>query len=210
MISSTRRPAVAATAAALLALVLTAGCTGRNSFGPGDAAEEYELRTSPANVLAKMTAAYMRMDDDAYLDCLAESFVFHLNPDDVEDPEGQLPEYWGKADERTIHEAMFGESTNVTRVTLTLTNVSMTFSQGENPGDPMDDTWTFREQTDLRVTVLNDLTYLANSDQEFVFRMDPDETGPDGETLWEIIDWYDLRDERVEDSTWGSVKSMYR
>ncbi|MFH1502258.1 MAG: hypothetical protein ABIG03_04350 [Candidatus Eisenbacteria bacterium] len=199
------------------------GCWNPFAPDPGDGNPDvdvtYKERTSPDNVVYNLYTAYKDMNAQKYLECLAEEFEFHLNPDDYEDPENELPEYWGKQDERDIHEAMFAEDSNVERITLTLTNSTKVFSQGENPSDPMDDTWTYRELTDLRVTVPNDLTYLANADQEFVFRIDPNETGPEGETLWEIIFWYDLQESPyrkpiVEDTgdrvSFGHLKAMYR
>ncbi|MBD3348249.1 MAG: hypothetical protein GF400_03505, partial [Candidatus Eisenbacteria bacterium] len=82
----------AAAVAALVCVLLTAalaalpGCFG-SSTGPDDdpeeAGHEYPPRTSPANVIAKLVEAYGRTDAEAYLDCLAEDFVFFLNPDDV-------------------------------------------------------------------------------------------------------------------------------
>jgi ketosteroid isomerase-like protein len=57
-------------------------------------------------VLYNLRKAYGNMDADAYLDGLAEDFIFYLNPDDLTG-NPTLPEYWGRAAETTIHENMF-------------------------------------------------------------------------------------------------------
>ncbi|MBD3348265.1 MAG: hypothetical protein GF400_03585 [Candidatus Eisenbacteria bacterium] len=209
----------AAAVAALVCVLLTAalaalpGCFG-SSTGPDDDPEEegyeYTPRTSPANVIAKLVEAYGRTDAEAYLDCLAEDFVFFLNPDDVT-PGGGLPEQWGKDEEEMIHQAMFSDTLGVDGVSLTMTNVSATYDAGEDPGDPSDDTWEYLEDPDLRVMTGN-LTLLANGQQLFTVAVDPDTTGPGGETLWEIADWSELSEapDLAESSTWGSIKSLYR
>jgi hypothetical protein len=171
---------------------------------------KYRLRTSPNNVLYNLNLAYVEMDAERYLDCLAQDFEFILNPDDVNNPENPLPEYWGKQEERDIHERMFSDTTNVDRIDLTLTNISTNYDQGADPGDPNDDRFTYMEGTDLRVHI-GDWTFLMLQDQQFVFMIDPDETGPNGEVLWEIVEWRDLRPpDRVEDCSWGRIKSMFR
>jgi hypothetical protein len=180
----------------------------------------YKVRTSPDNVVHNLNTAYKDKNAQEYLDCLAEDFEFHLNPDDYEDPDNNLPESWGKIVEQDIHEAMFADGSGVLNVSLTLTNISKQFNPGALPADPSDDTWTYREQTDLFVSVEDppDLIYHANADQEFVFRIDPDETGPEGETLWEIIEWWDLQPPERRDAGYGTevaisvgaLKAIYR
>ncbi|MBD3348322.1 MAG: hypothetical protein GF400_03880 [Candidatus Eisenbacteria bacterium] len=190
---------LAAGAVVILLSVALAGCW--NPFAPeggGDAPPtviEYRLRTTPSNVVHNLQSAYKDKNLEEYLDCLAEDFEFFLNPDDVT-PGSGLPESWGKSEESNIHEAMFSEvdTIGVDRIELTLTNLEISFDPGELPEDPSDDRYTHKEETDLRVTV-GDLTLLANADQEFVFQIDPNETGPDGETLWEIIEWWDLEED---------------
>jgi hypothetical protein len=196
---------------ASLAIALMAGCTSTCTCPDDEEDDGYPVRSSPDSVIAKLQMAYVAMDAEAYLDCLAEDFVFHLNPDDYGDPGNDLPEWWGKVVEQEIHEAMFAEGSGVLSISLTLTNVSKSFHPGELPDDPSDDIWTYREQVDLFVSVEDppDVIYHSNADQEFTLGFDPYDTGPDGETLWEIVDWWDL-EERGECTTWGSIKSMYR
>jgi hypothetical protein len=215
---------LAAFALAAIVGVPVVGCW--NPFAPeggGDTPPvvvQYKPRTSPANVVYNLNTAYKWMNADEYLACLAEDFVFTLNPDDVNDPENPLPETWGKQEERDIHERMFADTTNVDRISLTLTNISIDFDQGEDPYSQDDDRYTHVEGTDLRV-VVGDWTFLANADQEFVFQIDPDETGQDGEILWEIVEWTDKKmptlkvgsdgvGEAVQPLSFGRFKAMYR
>ena len=207
----------------LLALS-TAGCW--NPFAPPDGDDPkhdvtYKLRTSPENVLYNLKTAYVYMNLAEYLDCLAEEFEFHLNPDDIAiDPE--LPVSWGKQDEEDIHEIMFdpdsGIGPTVERITLTLTDGQRYYDQGSDPIDPMDDRWHYWEGVDLRVSVAGDLILHATAEQEFIFRIDPLEIGPEGETLYEIIDWWDLEEDIApfrdspdsEHITFGGLKALYR
>ena len=186
---------------ALLVLLISAltGCW--NPFAPEKGNNddplpdvEYKLRTRPENVIHNLNTSYVRMDADEYLDCLAEQFIFFLNPDDLtEFPE--LPEYWDKIEEEQIHRNMFGEGTDVEGITLVFTHDTAVWEQGD-PGDPLDDTWTFREDIDLRVQLPPDLTLHAEAPAEFLFRVDPDEVGPEGEILWEILKQWDISDDK--------------
>ena len=45
---------------------------------------------------------------------------------------------------------------------------------------------------DLRVSLSGGLILLASTPSEYHFRIDIDQTGPNGETLWEIYKWFDL------------------
>ncbi len=177
---------------------------------------EYPERTTPENCLARLAAAYENMNLYAYLDCLAEDFVFHTAEADQNDPNSPLPPDWDKEEERTIHENMFGPDSDVARITLDLSTQTSEFDPGADPGSTADDTWDYVEAIDLRLLIpLPDdyLIYLATADQRFLLQVDPDKVGQGGEDLWEIVEWWDVEEragERVEDSTWGSIKAMYR
>jgi hypothetical protein len=182
-------------------------------FGAVDPESLYPVRSSPGNVLVKLKLAYERMDAEAYLDCLAEGFLFYLNPEDLTD-DPSLPEHWDKAEETAIHGNMFGEETDVTGVALWLSHVWESHHPGD-PGDPLDDLWTYRERYDVRVQLPPDLTLWAVSPSDFVFQVDPHETGHGGMLLWEIVEWYDLpyekgADQSREANSWGRVKALFR
>jgi hypothetical protein len=207
-----------ALAALLAAAVLIVGCS-RSSTGPnpepGDVSE-YKPRTNPENVLYNIEKAYANMDAEAYLDGLAEGYIFFLNPEDINNPEHPLPEYWDKIEERVIHERMFADDSGVEGVTLDFTHLDSIWDQG-SPGDWSDDLWTFIEGVDLRIQLPPDLTLHAEAPAEFLFRVDPDSTGPNGEILWEIWKQWDLsadgRDTRRDgrsDTSWGAIKAMFR
>jgi hypothetical protein len=173
----------------------------------------YPLRTSAESVLRKLVLAYERMDADAYLDCLAEELTFYLNPEDVwADP--TLPEHWGKQEETAIHSLMFGETTDVLEISLTMDVISDEHDPGPDPVDPSDDRWTVEVEADLWVWLPGDLALRADHPQEFVIAVDPDETGHGGSRLWEVLAWYDLSPWRPTPgrvwSSWGGIKAMYR
>jgi hypothetical protein len=205
---------VMAVGATLLAACLLSGCS--NSTGPSIAPPEppdYRTRLTPEDVLANLQTAYIYMDLEPYLDCLAEDFVFYPTADDVHDPNNPIPPEWYKTDERAMHENMFAEESDVESITLTLTNVSTYHDEG-NPVDPLDDIYVYSESVDLRVNLVSYVTLLATAPSEFRFRIDQDQQGPSGEVLWEIYSWYDDPVRRgtspFEQSSWGSIKALYQ
>ncbi len=185
-------------------LVAVGGCW--NPFAPPDDPDppdphpaSYVIRSQPDSVLHNLTTAYVYRNAREYLDCLAEEFLFHPSEADQGDPSNPLPETWGKLTEQDIHENMFGEGSDVDRITLTLTHISDAFSAGASPDSTYDDTWEFQEGVDLRVIIPipgDELILLATADQLFVFQVDPHEVGPQGQDLWEVRDWWDLQDDR--------------
>ena len=192
-----------------LGLMLTAAGGCSNPFAPtggggggGGGEASYRDRLTPGDVLHNLDTAYEYMNDEEYLDCLAEEFLFHTAVADQEDPLNPLPEDWDKQTERLIHQNMFGDETDVDRITLTLTNQGIEYDSGFDPEDPTDDRSSYVEAVDLRVYIPitgDDLILLATANNMFVFGIDPNEVGPNGETLWEVKEWHDL-DERTRDS----------
>ncbi len=200
--------------AALIILVaggaMTVGCSDFVSPEEDDNDDGYPLRTSHANTVEKLRQAYAAMDTTAFEDCLGSTFEFWLNPGDLNDPQNPLPQYWGQTEEMGIATNMFGPATDVLSMSLTLTKLGDAVEvPGANPEDPS--TWLCTYDVDLFVFLPNDLTLWANAAALFTVSVDPDGTGPAGETLWEITKWEDIDDPaRSEECTWGSIKAMYR
>jgi hypothetical protein len=200
------------TIVALLALTgaLIWGCSSPTD-NEGPPSPEWELRDSPQHVIDNLVTAYKNKDVEHYLDCFAPEFIFFLNPAEViEDPDLE-PGYWGKAEERTIHEAMFGDGDlHADHVTLTLSQIGDPISIEPHPGEIH---WQYKEAVDLSVYV-GDIQYWATAPSMFEFRIDQDQEGPNGETLWEIISWYDLQSSERSGSgqsrSWGVIKALYR
>jgi hypothetical protein len=211
-------------ALSLLLSFTMAGCW--NPFAPEGGGDDpppddvsYRLRTTPQNVIHNLNTSYIYMNADEYLACLAEDFIFFLNPDDLtEFPD--LPEYWDKNEERGIHRKMFGDeppddpSLVVERITFTFTHSDDVYIPGD-VGDPLDDMWTYIEEIDLKVYLPPDLILHADADAEFLFRIDPDEEGPDGEPLWEIWKQWDKTEARAPHGpetgiSLSRLKAMYR
>jgi len=171
------------------------GCWNPFAPPPGDDDPDeipWELRDSPQHVLDNLVLAYKNQKAEEYLDCLSEDFTFHLSPADLEeDPE--LPEYWTKSEERDVHEAMFsgqGDHGGVDRIELTLTPDGDPIPIEVSPGVFH---YQYKESVVLRVYMReNDLIYLATAPSLYELRIDQDQEGPNGETLWEICSWYDL------------------
>jgi len=174
----------------------------------------YPLRSTPESVLEKLRLAYGNMDLEPYLDCLAEDFLFYTSEADQGDPGNPLPEFWDRATEETIHANMWGEETDVDRITLLMAEISSEFDEGDDPVSIADDRWTFLMHAHLRVYIPipgDELILLVTSDQEFVLQVDPDEVGAMGEALWEIVEWREIDSGHMyEDATWGGIKALYR
>lgn len=200
---------------------LTVGCSDITSPEENDDNDGYPARTSHGNVVAKLEQAYAAMDTTAFADCLATTFEFWLNPGDLNDPGNPLPAYWGRSAELSIARNMFGPGTDVLDIQLTLTQIGEAVQiPPADPGDPS--TWEHVCGIDLFVYLPGDLILWANGAARFGVSVDPDETGPAGETLWEISKWEDIdlggrdavarypQDDRFECATWGGIKALYR
>ena len=178
---------------------------------------EPSRRTSPAEVIDQLEAAYVAMDTVDYLDCLSGDFIFFPCEDDVQNPELDIPSEWYKPDERTMHGNMFDESSDVMSISLTLTTTEVVHDTGIDPQDPLDDIYVHTEDVVLWVDLYGGLTFLATAPSRFHLRVDQDEEGPYGETMWEVYEWYDLADPgrgNVDDgreyTSWGGIKALYR
>ena len=195
---------------------------GRHKTGWGrikhqfiESLSEPSRRTSPAEVIYQLKAAYVALDTLNYLDCLSEDFIFYPCEEDMQNPADPLPEEWYRRDEAAMHENMFAGPDAVESITLSLTDVVVECNPGD-PGDPLDDIWIYVEGVDLLVNLYGDQGYLATAPSEFRLRVDQDEEGPYGEIMWEIYQWYDLDSERGgegadgrENTTWGGIKALF-
>jgi hypothetical protein len=192
------------------------GCSSPADSGgdPPDDPIEWEIRDSQQHVLDNLVTAYENKKAEEYLDCLSEDFIFYLNPEDVKnDP--TLPYYWDKPEERDVHEAMFsgqGDHGGVDRIELTLTQDGDPTPIEVSPGVFH---YQYRESVNLRMHMQEDnLIYFTTAPVLFELREDADQTGPNGETLWEICDWYDLNEEggraAVDQGSWGLMKALFR
>ena len=189
--------------------LLSAGCF-RNTAAPQDVEETdpYPARSHPDSVLRKLEMAYEAMDLAAYLDCLADTFAFHLLPEDINDPNGDLPSWWGKSCEDSVHTGMFGLSGGISAdsIKVGMENETADFDPGAT-GDVHDDRWTYEEDVSVRFHI-GEWVYLVNNGQMFVFAVEPGRE----DTLWQIVDWTELElwDARGSWCSWGSVKALWR
>jgi hypothetical protein len=168
------------------------------------------LRSSPDSLIAQLQWAYNNMDLDTYLDCFADSMAFYMTP---EDAEHFPPGHWGRAVEDTIHRRMFAETRDHTYdvelqlTTTAIDTVSVPGGRGRGVG------WAYTEAVDLRLHV-GEIIYWATGPSLFVVRQDPDDVGPDGETLYEIWEWHETSPGeqggvRVQMRTWAAIKALF-
>ena len=123
-----------------------------------------------------------------------------------------------KAEEAAIADAMFGEGTNVDRITLTLTqHGDEVLIEGPDPENPIG--WQYEHDTDLWVFIPSlDLQLWANAGVRFLFSVDPNETASNGADLWEIAVQHDIvfrgriphDGEGGEQISLGRLKARYR
>jgi len=197
-----------------IAATLVAGCS--STSGPGDTEDTgYPERTTPDNVLAKLKQAYEDMDCEAYMDCLAEDFVFIPSLEDQFGWVDPLPPSWDREAERRIHENMFGPGPEINRIVIYLATQTAEFDPGSDP-ESNDGRWVYVAEADIRAFVAipdDPLVYLGYGDQRFLLQVDESQVGPGGENLWEIVEWRELdywAGERVESWSWGKLKAAFR
>ena len=200
-------------AAVILAACLLAGCSSSTApeFPPGSAVH-YFARTEADSVMANLRLAYENQHLTRYMDCLAEDFTFYPSERTLAENEW-IPESWGRATEHQIHNNMFEYSGFVREIVLALLQEGEPVEvPGPTPADPVTYEYTFG--VDLRVDCQDSLQYVATAPSLFVLRIDPDEVGPAGEPLWEIIQWFDLDEQGscgrpVMPTSWGELKAIF-
>ncbi len=190
------RPSARPTLAIILLAALALGLAGCSLFAPegGDPPGDgggYKERTTCPNVIHNLIRSYQEMEADEYDLLFADGFEFWLNPGDLNDPENPLPASWGRTEDSEITHNMLDDGTDVITITLTLTQIGSEVEiPGPLPGDPS--TWEYVYGVDLFVYLPADLTLWANAASRYTFAVDPNETGPNGETLWEVTKWEDI------------------
>jgi hypothetical protein len=200
----------AAVASVVLMAFLVSGCS--NSTGPSLPTDDahYFVRSTPDSVMANLRLAYEHRNADEYLDCLAEDFTFYPSERTLQENEW-IPDSWGKYSEMVIHQNMF--------VTGFVQEVALELLQegdpvevpGPDPGDPVSYEYTFG--IDLRVDCPDSIQYVATAPSLFALRIDQDQVSATGDTLWEIVQWYDLDEgscaRPVLPTCWGELKALF-
>jgi hypothetical protein len=208
--SLTSAIALSALCAAALAACLLPGCS--TSTGPEGVEVpdvHYFARTSPDSVMANLKLAYENEHLDHYMDCLAEDFTFYPSPQTVAEYEW-IPESWGRYDEFRIHQEMFEYSVFVRDIFLSLLpQGDPVVIPGPTPEDPVMYEYVFG--IDLRVDCQDSIQYVATAPSLFVLQVDLEGSAAEGDTLWEIVDWYDLDEDGrpVLPTTWGELKALF-
>ncbi|MFH1278632.1 MAG: fibronectin type III domain-containing protein [Candidatus Eisenbacteria bacterium] len=168
--------------------------------------------------------AYSRMDSASYAAALDEGYLFELLPSDV-DPGDPNP-WWDLEEELGIAGNMFNARYNddgqrVDRIALEMTERSIAVDNTNYPDKPPGETWyKVMALIDLLVVVEdpNDpagiMNFVVASDQIFTVRPDPAD-----ESLWVVYKQVDQEPinfgktaagRGTEETSWGSVKSLFR
>lgn len=95
---------------------------------------------------------------------------------------------------------MFSESSGIDSIRVWLTQHGDPEELPGEPGDPS--SWRYTEEAIVRIYFPPDLYVWADAEEIFLVRPDEDDTGRNGEELWEICEWHDL------DDTWGRGREM--
>ena len=185
----------------------------------------YYLRTTITGLVTEyLPEAYSGIDSSAYEAALDGEYLFELLDSDI-DP-GDPDPWWDKQEELDIAGNMFESRFNdtgqrVERIQLEITDRSTVLDHTNYPYRPPSETW-------YRITALIDLlvvvedpqdpegviNFVVISDQIFGVRPDPE-----NDSLWVIhrqVDQYPFKlgkaspGHRTEETSWGSVKSLFR
>lgn len=166
-------------AAALLGL---AGCL----FNPPETKPTAELpdieNTTPANVLRNIERAYNQKDYQLYKKCLAPSYVFYFNPQDVGYVIGEytIPVSWNQVEDLDAARAMFNEAYSI-----------MMDIPAENIKDPEQGETTFRTgQVEMQLTLLTapGTGYMIGAGY-CIFEFE--RYYENGNPLWRMTKWWD-------------------
>ncbi len=200
-------------------IAFAAGCgDDDNSVKPDPDPDPFLPQSSPANCLENLITAYVEGDLEEYLKLFSEDFIFMFSPDDVVQDPG-IPPQWGLVDESFATEGMF-TSDRVDRIELGFVQSVADTSAHEYP-----DTWKVHAtEVELRIHMRTEdgeylLLKVSGGFGTFYFKEYPDETASDGQPLWRIWRWEDQPSgfrifggqwEKTIESSWGSVKAVFR
>jgi hypothetical protein len=187
-------------------LVAMQGCifSPRDPDGPPDEGPDipWVTPTDTDKVLENLAAALAGEGISNYMDCLADSFRFHVDPQDSLDA-GQegYDRYalWRRDDEATYIDGVFLDSA---------VGIDVTFTTVEEPDENEDETY---RRDDYELTIVwqsgdhqpgESVTYRG----QVRFSLRRDET-----QLWSIFEWVDRRAADPGGSaTWGVLRGDYR
>lgn len=160
--------------AIFLVLLLMGGCI----FAPDrEEGQPSDLLRTPQGVIRQLEDAYRRKDLERYLECLADTFEFHLVPREVNDI-WPAPS-WGKVEEERMHRNMFGRMDHI-ELTLSGDHAQLVVAEPE--------TWRLFREFDLLVWKTADELFergVGYGWAEFVVQKD-------ASGRFRIVDWYDL------------------
>ncbi|MBN1826658.1 MAG: hypothetical protein JW958_10350 [Candidatus Eisenbacteria bacterium] len=183
--------------------------------------DTYTTADTPEKLITRFAEVYDAEDSTAYEELLDSLYIFELDPNNI--GPGYPVEWWDREDEIRIAGRMFGgwqnpDGQHVNSIDLALSNITKRLETTSFGPDlpPEGETW-YRVtcSVDLRVEVENPQSpdgvtlFLVASDQEFVVRPDPNDSGG-----WVVFRQYDKEPYNkiaaTDNSSWGSVKQLWR
>jgi hypothetical protein len=185
----------------LLTLMAASGCilSPRTPDGPpeGDVTD-WETPITTSLVLSNLKAAFEGEGLQNYRDCFADTFRFHVDPQDSLDA-GQegFDRYanWTRADEEHAANGIFGDAASSTVLFTTI----------QQPDESSDNTYRIE---DYQLTIAwgsggpqEEITYKGRA----TLHMRRDGTG-----RWAIFEWVDRRQSGGAYETWGVLRGDYR
>jgi hypothetical protein len=155
--------------------------------------------TSPDIVMENMQSA-LNGGSLLYLDCMADSFVFFADTNDI----NGYPTYnfnsWGKSDESRTVTALFA----VVPKDSTVTSEFLTNTGHPDPAAPADSVTIYREYS---ITVPQSFHSGTGTPAVGIAELLLVE---DSEGFWTITEWHDVRHEGTSWVTWAVAKAYYR
>ncbi len=199
--------------------ILMIGCNDESTKPPVD--EEpagYPVAKTISQLIANLRQSHIDMDYDEYEKTLSESYLFVFDPDDVGEGTGFLEE-WPREDDLASTKKMFtGQPSADGRV---VDGIVLEFVVGEAASSPNDPSW---EQVILTAVELSMETTDPQGDKWFletpgnyqVYLDLVQEPDADDSLVWKIIRFQDrppynvLASPGTKETTWGSIKSLFR
>ena len=188
----------------VLTVMLVSGLSGclfspRTPDGPPDESQiPWETPVTTSIVLTNLKAAIEGEGSANYMDCFADTFAFHVDPEDSLNAglEGEA---------RYAHWVLTDEEQAVSGIFAAASKISVSFTVFEPPDESQDE--TFRRD-DYVLTV--DWASGQHVDEQITYKGRVTLHMRKTASRWAIYKWVDRRTEAPDFETWGVVRGDYR
>lgn len=210
---------------ALLAAAMLGGSACNKDAGtdpkPGEVPELYGAATAPDSLLENLQTAYAERDAAEYNTLLAEDYVFEFSDIDVQDPDVPADDFDLDL-EALVHERMLGPD-YVQALTLSFEFDPTGLSYDEHLSTPSDSLWTVLV-TNCDLFLFGGTPFHPDEPSafevedgvlQFWFRKTQEIDPASGEKLWAIARCKEHNfggggGKPADDSSWGSIKALFR